>query len=395
VDLLGIETIPLEDAYTRILAEEVHADCDLPPFDRAIMDGFALRASDITNTTTSRSVILDVVGESAAGRPWNGRLHHGEAVKIMTGAVVPAGADSVQQIELTRPGPTDAVEILKPVTRGQFITPRASQITAGALLAGHGELIGSGMIHCLAAFGYSNIKVGRRPKLAVIGTGSELVSVDTQPSDAQIRDSNSYVIEAYARAAGAIVERFPLVIDDQHELRKMIDKACDRSDMVIISGGSSVGDYDFTAPALQLFKAKIFFDRVRLRPGKPTIFAEIKRRGDRTIIFGLPGNPVSVTVTFNLFVRTALRLMQGAKDALPEEESAILASEVKALAKRDSYLPAQIRSEDDGRSIVIPSRWTGSSDFVSAHSANGLIFIPAGNGVIEAGAIVKTIRLPH
>lgn len=393
IGLLGIEAIPLESAHTRVLAEEVRADCDLPPFDRAIMDGYAVRAEDTAGTATGDIVRLKVIGESAAGRPCNSRLASGQAIKIMTGAALPAGADAVQQIELTRYVSLSEVEIFKPVMPGQFITPRASQITAGVLLAGPGELIGLGMIHCLAAFGYSNIKVGRRPKLAVISTGSELVAVDAQPSTGQIRDSNSYVIEAKAQAMGALVERFPLVTDDQHELEEMIDEACSRSDILIISGGSSVGDYDFTAPALERFGADLFFDRVRLRPGKPTIFAEIKRQNKRTIVFGLPGNPLSVFVTFNLFVSTALLLMQGAKDSLPKQESAILTTEVKPTQERDSYLPAQIHSDDNARLIVTPLRWTGSSDFVSARSANGLVFIPAGNNAIEAGAVVKATRL--
>jgi len=205
---LGNEDVPLSQSLNRILAEDIVADTDLPPFDRAQMDGYAVRAADVAAAPAR----LQIVGESAAGAGWHHEMKAGEAVRIMTGAPVPRGADAVQQVELTREADSE-VEILEPVALGRSIVPRASEITSGQTVLRAGEQINAGMIATLASFGYSQIKVGRRPRVAVMATGSELVDVGQTPARDQIRDSNNYTIEAYATQANAIVERLPLVGD--------------------------------------------------------------------------------------------------------------------------------------------------------------------------------------
>ena len=384
---LPAEPVSLDHARGRFLAEDVFADSDLPPFDRSQMDGYAIQAGDVQSVPAK----LRVVGESAAGRGWHNEMKQGEAVRIMTGAPVPSGADSVQQVELTRElGPSE-VEIVESVTTGRSIVRRGSEIKAGEKVLSAGERIGAAAMAVLASFGYAEITVGRQPRVAVLATGSELVAVDQQPDQDQIRDSNNFTIAAYAELAGAIVERLPLAGDDTKLLRMQIAEAADRSDIVITSGGVSVGVYDFTKPALRELGAEFFFERVALRPGKPTVFARLP---NGTLFFGLPGNPVSVSVTFNLFARTAMLAMQGATDPALPHDWAVLARNVKGAVERESYLPAELSISEEGILTAIPLKWGGSSDFVGFVRATSLIIVPRDTGVIEAGMRVKLMRLP-
>ncbi len=385
--MLAPESVALAAARGRVLAEDVIADSDLPPFDRAQMDGYAVRADDTTNAP----VRLRLVGEAAAGRGWQGTLQAGETVRIMTGAPVPAGADSVQQVEVTRELAGGAlVGIDKATQPGQFITPRATEIKQGEIVLHAGATINAAMMAALASFGYARVRVGARPRVCVLATGTELVAVNAQPGPDQIRDSNTYSLCAYAEAAGAAVEHLPFAGDDPQLLQRMIADAAERADALILSGGVSMGIYDFTKPALHALGAEIFFERVSLRPGKPTVFARL----GRTLVFGLPGNPVSVSVTFNLFARTALRAMQGASDAALVEEHAVLGRAVKGALERASYLPAQLRTDDAGRLVAEPLRWGGSSDFVAFTRADALVIVEAGSKLIDAGAVVRVVRLP-
>lgn len=384
---LRAETVPLAAALHRVLAEDVRADSDLPPFDRAQMDGFAVLSQDTANAP----VRLRVVGEAAAGRGWHERLEPGQAVRIMTGAPVPAGADGVQKVEVTRESVDDGtVEITEAVRPGQFIVKRASEIRAGETMLRAGESISAPVMAALASFGYARVKVGARPRVAVLATGTELVAVEEEPGRDQIRDSNSFSLSAYAELAGAVVERLPLAGDDTELLQSEIGAAAERSDALILSGGVSMGVYDFTKAALRALGAEIFFERVSLRPGKPTVFARL----GQTLIFGLPGNPVSVSVTFNLFARTALRAMQGCLQPSLPEEWGVLEREAKGSRERASYLPARLRTNDRGQLLAEPLKWGGSSDFVAFARATALIIVPEGVQLLEAGTPVRFVRLP-
>lgn len=388
---LATEIVSIEEACGRLLAQDIVADSDLPPFDRSQMDGYALRASDVQSVPAK----LKIVGESAAGRGWHNELKPGEAVRIMTGAPVPAGADSVQQVELTReanlPNGDAEVEVLEAVTLGRSIVVRGSEIKAGETVLRAGERINAATMAVLASFGCAEVSVSRRPKVAVLATGSELVPVAQKPGQDQIRDSNNFTISAYAELAGAAVERLPLAGDDTNLLKQQIVAAAERNDVVITSGGVSVGVYDFTKPALRELGATIYFERVALRPGKPTVFARLP---NGTLFFGLPGNPVSVSVTFNLFARPALLMMQAAKETSLRADWAVLASKVKGALERESYLPATLSTDDEGRLTASPLKWGGSSDFVGFVRATALIVVAADTGMVEAGTKVRVLHLP-
>jgi molybdopterin molybdotransferase len=382
---VSVETVDLDNAMGRVLAEDIVADTDLPPFNRSQMDGFALRSTDASRVP----VRLAIVGESAAGSGWHNVLQSGESVRIMTGAPVPEGADCVQKVEVTREFDS-TVEISEAPVPGQFIVGKASEVRSGERVLRRGTRLNAAMVAALAAFGYGRPRVYVRPRVSVIPTGSELVRVDETPGTDQIRDSNGFSLSAYARLAGAIVERVPVAVDDPELLKEQIATAAKRSDMVVLSGGVSMGVYDFTKGALRQLGAEIFFERVSLRPGKPTVFALL----DHTLIFGLPGNPVSVSVTFNLFARTALLAMQGDSSPLLDESNAVLTRDLKGAAERASYLPGVFKTDAEGRLLVEPLKWGGSSDFVAFTQATALIVVPAGVGSFEGGQVVRTLRLP-
>jgi molybdopterin molybdotransferase len=383
VTSLGVETISLGQAHGRILAQDVFADMDLPPFDRARMDGYALRSQDAALAPCT----LKVIGEIAAGASFDGTIHEGEAIKIFTGAPVPGGADAVQKVEVTESDGATVI-IKEPVKSGQFITPRASEIAEGEIVAHSGRQIGAAEMAVLASFGYAQVKVFRKPKVAVISTGSELVEVASKPSAAQIRNSNSYSIASYAQDTGATVDNLGTVIDTPEATREALLQAFEGRDVVITSGGVSMGDYDLVKATLQEIGAEIFFDKVIIRPGKPTVFA----RRNETWFFGLPGNPVSTSVTFNVFARTALRRLQGVDEPLLPTVQAHLASAIKDSSSRRSFLPANL-SVKDGRAIAEPLKWVGSSDLVAFMNANALIVVRENVSELAAGSLVEVLML--
>jgi molybdenum cofactor synthesis domain-containing protein len=383
VEELNADFVALEQAHRRVLAEDIIADIDLPPFDRARMDGYAVRSVDVAAVPAR----LRVIGEVPAGAKFEGKVGSGEAVKIFTGAPVPEGADAVQKVEVTR-AEGNTVEIMEPVTPGQFITPRASEIAAGEIVAKTGYEIGAAEMAVLASFGYSRVRVGRRPRVAVLSTGSELVEVSTKPTAAQIRNSNTYTLAAYAEQAGAVVDMLGIVEDTPEATRDALIKASDNRDIVVTSGGVSMGDYDLVKAALLGIGAEIYFDKVTIRPGKPIVFA---RRG-QTVFFGLPGNPVSTSVTFNVFVRPAIRKMQGDASPTLPIVSAELSRALKDSSSRRSFLPARFFVEA-GRAMVEPLKWGGSSDLVAFMRASALIIVPEDVHEIGEGQLVAAVML--
>jgi molybdenum cofactor synthesis domain-containing protein len=378
------ESIDLSNAVRRVLAEDIVADSDLPPFDRSQMDGYAVKAAD----TLKSPVNLKIVGESAAGAGWHEKLKKGQAVRIMTGAPVPDGADAVQKIEVTRDEDNHVV-IFEPAENGKFIIRRAAEIKKGSVVIPSGEIVTENMIAVLAAFGYSKVKAGGKPTAAILATGSEIVDVSQKPGRDQIRNSNSPMLRSFMQSCGAGAVTLPAAGDDVQGLKKQIAKGVERADLLVITGGVSVGKYDFTKTALAELGAEVFFERVRLKPGKPTVFARLNDK----LVFGLPGNPVSVAATFFLFVRMALLQMQGASRSGLKEGLAVLSAKVRGTKDRDSYLPAALSTDKKGRLIAEPLRWHGSSDFVGFARAEAFIFVPAGGSFAE-GDIVKILFLP-
>lgn len=395
---LGVERTDLADAVRRVLAEDIIADTDMPPFDRSQMDGYAVRAIDTENAP----VELNIVGESAAGRGWKGKLKKGEAVRIMTGAPVPAGADSVQKLELAvesrvsfhldetkkKGETTETVTILEPTSKNRYIVRRGSEVKKGKVVMRAGETIEPNSIAVPAAFGYSKIKVAKRPRVAILSTGSEIVEINKKPKTDQIRNSNSIMLAALCRAAGAEPTLLPIAGDDISDLKSQISNAAKNADILITTGGVSVGKYDLTKTALTELGATIFFERVRLKPGKPTVFARLKK----TLVFGLPGNPVSAAVTYYLFVRKAILQMQNAAGTEMEQGTAIAANPVKAPKERDAYHPVKISTSANGSVLAEPLNWQGSSDFIGFARADALIVVPRGKS-FTAGECVKILYL--
>ncbi|MGI8639819.1 MAG: molybdopterin molybdotransferase MoeA [Pyrinomonadaceae bacterium] len=380
---LQAETIDLSDSIGRVLAEEICADMDLPPFNRSQMDGFAVRAKD----TKDAPVKLKIVGESSAGNGWQGELRKGEAVRIMTGARVPNGADAVQKVELTEES-EGFITVSETTKLKQNIVNRADEIKKGGKIFERGEIITENMIAVLASFGYAKVKVSERPKVAILATGSEIVDITEKPKQDQIRNSNSIMLKVFARKY-ADVKVLPIVRDEIQNLKSKIQNALEICDVLIISGGVSVGDYDFTKPALRELGAEIFFEKVSLKPGKPTVFAKLNNK----LIFGLPGNPVSVAVTFYLFVRTALLKMQNARDCELKRGFAIAVGKIKGAKERDSFLPVRIETNSEGKLMVESLRFSGSSNFIAFSRANALVFVPQGENYAQ-DSIVNIMYLP-
>jgi molybdopterin molybdotransferase len=379
---LGKEAVKLPSAVGRVLAENIIADSDMPPFDRSQMDGYAMKAKDTANAP----VDLKVVGESAAGRGWHKKLKTGEAIRIMTGAAVPDGADAIQKVELTSES-NDVVTIQEPTETGKYIVKKGAEIKRGEKLIDSGERIDERLIASLAAFGYSMVKVSKRPTVSILGTGSEIVSIDRKPGRDQIRNSNSVMLKALAEEAGAIARILPNSSDDLQKLKSRITKAVG-NDILVITGGVSVGKYDLTKAALHELGAKIYFERVRLRPGKPTVLARL----GKTLIFGLPGNPVSSAVTFYLFVRPSILKMQSARGPDLADGYAVLTADARAAKERDTYFPATLGSEYTGRLLATPLRWHGSSDFVGFARADALIYLESGKAA-AAGDVERILFL--
>ena len=393
--VLGTEYVDLASIVGRVLAENIVADTDLPPFDRSQMDGFAVIAKD----TSKAPVDLKIVGESSAGSGWHHKLKSGEAVRIMTGAPVPKGADAVQKVEATsegsvpsapgwKSGTHDLITIIEPTEKGRFIIRKGSEIRKGARVFSKGEIVTTTMIAALAAFGYSKVKVAQQPKIAIMGTGSEIVEIDQKPAQDQIRNSNSLMLKALAEKHGAAATILPIAKDRISDLKKSISAAAKKNDIVVITGGVSVGKYDFTKPALLELGATVFFDKIALKPGKPTVFSKL----GNTFIFGLPGNPVSAAVTFHLFVRQMIMQMQNAADIGLRHCFVVLKEPAKGTRDRDTYLPSKLDTDRTGQLLAEPLKWHGSSDFIGFARAEALIIVPKGS-TREKGDVAEIVYL--
>lgn len=381
------EEVPLSDALGRVLRQDVFSDLDLPPFDRSRMDGYAVRSVDISGARPDKPAQLQEIGEAAAGQAFSGFVGVNEAVRIMTGAPVPPGADSVQKIEVIRVN-AGVVEIYEPTKPQQNITPRGVEARAGTLMLETGAIITPAASAVLASFGYAMVEVAHRPKLVLLSTGDELVEVWEKPQTAQIRNSNTFSLAGYAQAAGAEVLSAGIVRDDFTATKLAIAEAAAMADVVMLSGGVSMGDYDLVKPALKELGAEIFVEKVAMHPGKPTVFAKL----GETLIFGLPGNPVSVAVAFHIFARPALLKMQGATEIHLPRVYALAAANVKGAPPRRSHQPARLAIRN-GVAEVEPLRWAGSSDVVAFMQADALIVVPEDRQSYEAGDVVEVILL--
>ena len=374
---LPLETVPLAQAEGRILRAPVASDRDLPPFNRAAMDGFAVRSAD----TVAAGTKLHVAGEVRAGIWPDREVGPREAFRIMTGAPVPQGADAVIQVERTKlDGPAD-VFIETSVAAGQNIVPKGSEATQGAVLLDEGVRIGGAQLAVMASVGVVEPAVARKPRVAVIVTGDEVVDPQTAPSAAQIRNANGPALIAAIREAGGAPTDFGVVRDDPETTRAAIARALDEGyDAIVLSGGVSAGDFDFVEPALAKLGVALHVTAVQVKPGAPFVFGS---RGE-TLVFGLPGNPVSAQVTFELFARPALLRMQGARASLRPVLEAVLEAPLHNRSGRRNYLPV-VAAWKDGALRVRPLRTQGSGDLVAHSQANALAILEPDQTAAAAG----------
>lgn len=377
--LPDVEAVELGDARGRVLAEELRAGADLPSFASSAMDGFALRAEDTPGA-------LELIGESAAGAPFPGALRPGTAVTISTGAVVPDGADAVLPVELSR---VDAgrLHVADPVPGGDNVRPRGSDVVRGQTLLAAGTRIGPAQIGAAAAVGLRALPCRRAPRVAVMSTGTELRAPGEPLGPGEIYDSNSPMLGAALASATAETVVVPAVADDPQAHRAALARALEY-DVVITSGGVSVGAHDLVrASAAELGVREVFW-RVALRPGKPLSFGV----HGATLVFGLPGNPVSSLVCFELFVRPALLALQGAPFS-PGFRHGILAAPALRNEERDELIRVNIATSEDGSPALTPLTGQGSHQIAVTAGADGLARIPSGSGELAAGSGVTFLPL--
>jgi molybdopterin molybdotransferase len=372
------EPVPLADAAGRVLADDARAAVDLPPFPSSAMDGFALRAADAPGR-------LPVVARIAAGHPAPRPLAPGEAMGIATGGVVPEGADAVVPIEVVTDA-GDEVEV-PAAESGAHIRPRGGDLARGDVVVEAGAILRPAELAALAAVGIAEVACARRPRAAVVSTGSELRRPGEALAAGQIFESNGVMLAAALASAGALVEPQVSVADDETEHRDALEGGLE-ADVLVTSGGVSVGPHDLVRRIEQELGVEEVFWRVAVKPGKPISFGV---RGS-TLVFGLPGNPVSSLVGFELFVRPALLALQGARDPGPSFQPGVLASSVRRNSQRDEFLRARLRSDGDS-AVLEPLTGQESHMIARAAAADALVLAPRGDGEIAAGSGVRYLLL--
>jgi molybdopterin molybdotransferase len=380
---LDAERVPIERAAGRVLAEAATALVDLPPFPSSAMDGYALRAED----AETAPVRLSVVAHIAAGRPAARPLGPGEAMEISTVAAVPEGADAVIQLELVEERGGE-IEISQSVAKDDNIRARAGDVSAGQTVLEPGIRLGPAQVAALAAAGVSEVQCTKRPRVGVLVTGSEL----RQPGDAlepgQIYESNGLLLATALQLAGAVPAQLGIVADDADEHERAMERALLGFDMLVTSGGASVGPHDLVRSAQAKLRVEELFWGVAVKPGKPIAFGV---RRDH-LVFNLPGNPVSVLVTFELFVRPAVNALLGLPQPLPELRHGVLGASITRNAQREEYVRGVVRRDGDA-TVIDPLAGRESHLIVSAGRADTLVQVEAGTGEMSAGDEIRYILL--
>ena len=376
---LDAEPVPVAAAAGRVLAEDVAARVDLPPFASSAMDGFAVRAADVPGR-------LPIVFRIAAGLPADRPLAPGEAMEISTGGTVPAGADAVVPIENVV-ATDNAIDVADPVSSGAHVRPTGGDVRAGDVLLEAGTVLGAAQVGALAAAGVAEVLCARRPNVVVLSTGTELRAPGDELGPGQIYESNGPMLAAAFEASGALVERIGPIPDDEESHRDALERGL-AADVLVSSGGVSVGPHDLVRRILAELGVEEDFWGVAVRPGKPLAFGS---RG-ATLVFGLPGNPVSALVAVELFVRPALLALQGAARPGPRYLSARLASALRRNAGRDELVRARTRDEA-GEAVLEPLAGQESHMIARAAAADALVLVPAGEGELAAGERVRYLGL--
>jgi len=382
-DWMPAESLPLLDSIHRILREDVCSDADSPRFDKAIRDGFAVRFEDVADVPAT----LTVIGESRAGAGADVTVGRGQCCEIMTGAPLPPGANAVVMVENTERLSLDSVRILKGARENDGLLRRGAEAREGERILASGRHIGVADLGLLASTGKANVRVSKKPRVAVIATGDELVEVDQQPEPSQIRNSNTYTICAQVKDAGGEPVILGIGRDNLDDLRNKIRLGLEH-DILLVSGGVSMGKYDLVENVFAEFGVEVLFDKIAMKPGKPTVFGHRAS----TFVFGLPGNPISTMVAFHMFVRPLILFLLKAENTRPQILEAQLDAPAKCDAERAALVPALVRFES-GRYRIRTGPWKGSSDLVGLARANALIMIPRREGKLEAGETAQFLLL--
>jgi molybdopterin molybdotransferase len=374
------EEVPIGAARGRILAEPVTADRDYPAVDRSLRDGFAVRSDDVPG-------LLNVLGELRAGKPTDDSpLTAGNAIEIMTGAPVPGGADAVvmvEQVERTSSAAGPQVSVNGKSEPGQWISRRGSEALMGTILIPAGERLDSSHLATLAMVGYTGVRVTRRPSVAILATGDELVGLGERPAPYQIRNSNSYALAALVESSGASPTILPIARDTPEALRKLLAQGLEH-DVLLVSGGVSAGKYDLVKPTLRELGVDFLFEKVRIQPGQPTAFGMASNKP----VFGLPGNPGSSMVTYRLFAEPAIRLLAGETEPTLLVLLARFAEPFRHKGGLTRFLPARL--EPDGISLRhIP--WQGSSDVPALAKANAFLIADHDRESWDVGDLIRVI----
>jgi molybdopterin molybdotransferase len=377
------EHVPLQKAFDRVLREDVVCDRDSPPFDKSIRDGFAVRASDLKKVPK----VLSVIGESRAGAASDVTVESGNCCEIMTGAQLPNGADAVVMVENTERISPESVRILKAPKENEGLLRRGVEAHEGEKILDAGNFIGLADIGLLASVGKSSVAVSWKPRVAILATGDELIDAHEVPQAGQIRNSNSYTLHSQVLRAGGEPILLGVGRDDLFDLRQKMRRGL-KHDIFLVSGGVSMGKYDLVESAFAEFGVQIMFDQVAMKPGKPTVFGH----HERGYVFGLPGNPVSTIVSFEMFVRPLILSLLAANDTSPGILVATLEAAAKCDPQRAALVPAHVRF-DEGSYRIATAPWRGSSDLVGMARANALIMIPQRDGMMEPGESAQFLFL--
>jgi molybdopterin molybdotransferase len=391
VPVPSVETADLLSAAERVLAEPITADRDIPPFPRSTRDGYAVRSADLAET----SVALELMGEIRAGEkpeaiPLN--LAPGQAVSIMTGAPVPAGADAVVMIEhTTRHG--KRIQTDRPVGPGENIVPRGAEARQGTLLLDRGTRLHEAAIAMAASVGKSRVEVYEKPRVAVLTTGDEIIPIDADPGPTQIRNSNSYSLAVQIRRAGGEPMLLPVAPDEPQALRQLIEEGL-KSDLLLLTGGVSMGRYDLVEQVLSELGAEFFFTGAQIQPGRPVVFGKCSASGhDRvgsTYFFGLPGNPVSTMVTFELFAKPMLEALAGQSPSRLKFLHARMKRDLATKTGLRRFLPALLSGEFEHAEVELIG-WQGSGDIAAVARANCYLVVAPDRAQIAAGEWVPVL----
>ena len=384
VPRVGTERVPLAQADGRVVAEDLRAPEDLPPWPRSVMDGYAVRAKDTFGASDTVPAFLKVTGQVPMGDVFPGTVGAGETVAISTGGVVPDGADAVVMLEFTQEGQGGELEVHKGVAPNDHLIRRGEDVRQGEVVVPQGKRLRPQELGALAAFGIVDVPVFRRPRVGILSTGNEVVPAEETPRPGQVRCMNQHTLAAQARRAGAVVTLAGIAPDEPEAIRARTAALLEDSDLVLLSGGSSVGVRDLTAGVFEALGAELVFHGISVRPGKPTIFA---RRGAQ-IILGMPGVPVSAMVIFDVFVRPLLWTLGGevGREPWPARRTARMARRVASVAGREDYVRVRL-----GTGGLAEPLLGGSAAVSTLTRADGIVIVPANVEGLGEGEEVEVL----